>query len=85
MFLSRAGADLRTRIAQSLSALAGAIQIAAATVVNADLMLSWNYRHIVNLDKIRIFNSVNVRLGYKPIEIRSPKDLGNGGEDEEDI
>ena len=45
-----------------------------ASVHRADVLLSWNFKHVVHLDKIRKFNSVNLRLGYPPIEIRSPKE-----------
>jgi predicted nucleic acid-binding protein len=46
--------------------------VSLATVAKADLILSWNFKHIVHLDKIRMFNSVNLREGYPQIEIRSP-------------
>lgn len=49
--------------------------IALATVYKVDVLASWNFRHIVNLDRIKGYNSVNLRLGYPIIEIRSPKDL----------
>ena len=49
--------------------------IAHATVARADLMVSWNFRHIVHWDKIRLFNAVNLREGYLPIEIRSPREV----------
>jgi len=46
--------------------------VALATVARADLILSWNFKHIVHLERIRRFNAVNLREGYAPIEIRSP-------------
>ncbi len=49
--------------------------IALATINKVDVLASWNFKHIVNLDKIKGYNSVNLRLGYQMIEIRSPKDL----------
>ncbi|HRZ96977.1 MAG TPA: hypothetical protein P5084_05435 [Paludibacter sp.] len=49
--------------------------IALATVNKVDVLASWNFKHIVNLDRIKGYNSVNYRLGYPMIEIRSPKDL----------
>ena len=49
--------------------------IAMATVVRADLVVSWNFKHIVHWDKIRLFNAVNLQQGYPPIEIRSPKEV----------
>jgi predicted nucleic acid-binding protein len=49
--------------------------IAIATIYRADVLASWNFKHIVNLDRIRGYNSVNLRSGYQLLEIRSPKDL----------
>jgi predicted nucleic acid-binding protein len=54
--------------------------IAMATIYKVDVLASWNFKHIVNLDRIKGYNSVNLRLGYSMIEIRSPKDLVNYGE-----
>lgn len=55
--------------------------IALATINKVDVLASWNFKHIVNLDKIKSYNSVNLKLGYQMIEIRSPKDLINYGND----
>ena len=49
--------------------------IALATINKVDVLASWNFKHIVNLDRIKGYNSVNYKLGYSMIEIRSPKDL----------
>lgn len=54
--------------------------IALATINKVDVLVSWNFKHIVNLDRIKGYNSVNYRLGYAMIEIRSPKDLVNYGD-----
>ena len=51
--------------------------IALATINKVDVLASWNFKHIVNLDRIKGYNSVNLKLGYSMIEIRSPKDLVN--------
>lgn len=51
--------------------------IALATVNKVDVLASWNFKHIVNLDRIKGYNSVNLRFGHSMIEIRSPKDLIN--------
>ena len=59
-----------------------ALHVAAATVAGADLILSWNFRHIVNFDKIRGFNSVNISLGYRTLTILSPLEVSYGDEDE---
>ncbi len=55
--------------------------IALATINRVDVLASWNFKHIVNLDKIKGYNSVNLRLGFPMIEIRSPKDLIKYGND----
>jgi len=51
------------------------IHIAAATINNVDFLVSWNFKHIVNVMRIRGYNAVNIKNGYKTIDIRSPKDL----------
>lgn len=40
-----------------------ALHVATATVAGADLIVSWDFRHIVNYNRIRGFNAVNVGLG----------------------
>ncbi|MEP7266628.1 MAG: PIN domain protein [Saprospiraceae bacterium] len=55
--------------------------IAMATVYKVDVLASWNFKHIVNLDRIKGYNSVNLRLGYSLLEIRSPKDLVKYGDE----
>ena len=49
-----------------------AYHIALASVNRLDCLISWNFKRIVNFDKIRMFNSINIRLGYPTIDIRSP-------------
>jgi predicted nucleic acid-binding protein len=49
--------------------------IALATLNKVDVLASWNFKHIVNLERIKGYNSVNMRKGYHILEIRSPKDL----------
>ncbi len=51
------------------------LHIALATVANADVVASWNFRHIVRFDKIRLFNAVNLEAGYKPLAIHSPREI----------
>lgn len=57
--------------------------VAAATLAPADLLLSWNFKHIVNYDRIRKFNGVNVLNGYATIDIRSPLEMEHAGEDQD--
>ena len=49
--------------------------VALATIAHADLIVSWNFKHIVHFEKIRGFNAVNLREGYQTIEIHSPKEV----------
>lgn len=51
------------------------IHIALATLNKVDVLVSWNFKHIVNVYRIRGYNSINLRLGYSQIEIRSPKEI----------
>ncbi len=57
------------------ASLNDAYHIALATVNRLDVLVSWNFKHIVNYDKIKLFNSINLRQGYPLIEIRSPKEF----------
>jgi hypothetical protein len=49
--------------------------IAAATVNKVDYLVSWNFKHIVNVVRMEGYNSVNIKNGYKSLEIHSPKEL----------
>ncbi|MFW5720699.1 MAG: PIN domain protein [Candidatus Dojkabacteria bacterium] len=49
--------------------------IAIATIFKVDVLVSWNFKHIVNLDRIRLFNSVNLKNGYSILEIRTPREI----------
>lgn len=49
--------------------------IALATLNDADILVSWNFKHIVNINRIRGYNAVNVKLGHKILEIRSPREI----------
>lgn len=53
------------------------LHIALATINNADILVSWNFKHIVNVVRIVGYNAVNTSEGYKPIDIRSPRELIN--------
>jgi predicted nucleic acid-binding protein len=57
------------------SMLADAQHIATATVHRADVVVSWNFKHIVNLRRIHGFNSVNLREEYPLLEIRTPREV----------
>lgn len=51
------------------------IHIATATFNKADILVSWNFKHIVNVYRIRGYNSINLRSNYLSLEIRSPKEI----------
>ncbi len=54
---------------------ADCLHIALATIYRADFLISWNFKHIVNVQRIRGYNAINIKNGYKQLEIRSPRDL----------
>ena len=54
---------------------ADAQHIAIATIGRVDVLVSWNFKHIVNLQRIHGYNSVNLRQGYPMIEIRTPREV----------
>jgi len=60
-----------------------ALHIALATIHQVDVLSSWNFRHIVNLDRIRKYNAVNLKNGFPIIEIRAPRDIIKFEEDED--
>ena len=49
--------------------------IALATIAGVDALVSWNFKHIVRLEKIRLFNAVNVESGFGELSIRSPREV----------
>jgi predicted nucleic acid-binding protein len=51
------------------------LHIATATLNKVDYLISWNFKHIVNIFRIRGYNSINIREGYQQLDIRSPKDI----------
>lgn len=59
------------------NSLADCFHIAIATVNRADLLVSWNFKHIVNLERIRGYDGVNLINGYRPLEIRNPREAFN--------
>lgn len=58
------------------------LHIALATIADVDVLVSWNFKHIVRLDKIRLFNAVNLEQGYKPLTIYSPREVISHGAEE---
>jgi hypothetical protein len=64
---------------------ADAQHIAIATMGRVDVLVSWNFKHIVNLERIHGYNSVNLRKGYPMIEIRTPREVLSDEQDREDV
>jgi hypothetical protein len=60
------------------------LHIALATIGEVDVLVSWNFRHIVRLDKIRLFSTINIELGYKVLTIYSPREVTIHGKDQSD-
>jgi predicted nucleic acid-binding protein len=57
------------------TSIADCQHIALATINKADVLASWNFKHIVNLERIRGYNSINFREGYQMTEIRTPNEI----------
>ena len=51
------------------------LHIATATLNKVDLLVSWNFKHIVNIYRIRGYNSINLRKGHIYLNIHSPKEI----------
>jgi predicted nucleic acid-binding protein len=51
------------------------IHIATVTINNIDVLVSWNFKHIVNIQQIRGYNTINMKNGYRQLDIRSPKEV----------
>ncbi|MEK7476032.1 MAG: PIN domain protein [Candidatus Coatesbacteria bacterium] len=54
---------------------ADALHVALASAGRTDVLVSWNFKHIVNLGRIRLFQAVNIENGYGSIEIRTPREV----------
>ena len=59
------------------------LHIALATIGQVDVLVSWNFRHIVHFNKIRLFNAVNIQQGYRTIQIYSPREVTTHDENSE--
>jgi predicted nucleic acid-binding protein len=51
--------------------------VALATIHNIDILVSWNFKHLVNFNRIMKYNAINLTNGYKTIEIRTPLEVLN--------
>lgn len=57
------------------SSRADCFHIAIATTLKADILVSWNFKHIVNIERIHGYNAVNLMNGYQTLEIRTPREV----------
>ncbi|MEX8548478.1 MAG: PIN domain protein [Mucilaginibacter sp.] len=57
------------------TSISDCVHIALATLNHADILVSWNFKHIVNVNRIRGYNSVNYKNGHRLLEIRSPREI----------
>ena len=51
--------------------------LAIATIYDVSTIISWNFRHLVNINCKRKVNSINLREGYPLLEIVSPFEVVN--------
>lgn len=56
--------------------------IAMATILKVDSLVSWNFKHMVNFFRIKQYNSINLKFGYQTIDIRTPKEVIYGTDEE---
>lgn len=60
--------------------LSDAVHIALATLNRINTIASWNFKHMVNVNRIRQYNAINLKYGYHLVDIRTPKELLHGNE-----
>lgn len=54
---------------------ADALHVAVATMAECEVIVSWNFKHIVNFRRIRLYNAVNKKLGHGEIGIFTPQEM----------
>lgn len=56
------------------------LHVALASIARVDALVSWNFRHLVRPDRIRVFNDVNAQRGIGALVIASPREVTFYGE-----
>jgi predicted nucleic acid-binding protein len=56
--------------------------VAVCTVARIDYLVSWNFRHLVNVEREKGFNVVNLLQGYATLRIVNPLELIYGKQNE---
>ncbi|MDI6784894.1 MAG: hypothetical protein QME64_12490, partial [bacterium] len=54
---------------------ADALHVSYAVVTDLDILVSWNFEHLVRLNRRRMINAFGISAGYKPIEICTPEEV----------
>lgn len=54
---------------------ADCLHIASAVITDCDMLLSWNFKHILRIKTVNGVRSVSARFGYKGIDIVPPSML----------
>lgn len=62
-----------------------ALHVAMATVAGCDMIVSWNFKHIVHFEKIPLYNAVNTLQGFGMLQIYSPLEVVGYGSQDEDV
>jgi len=52
-----------------------AMHVAIASLGKVDVIVSWNFKHMVNWGRIHAYNRINRKLGYPEIDIRTPENI----------
>ena len=58
---------------------ADAFHVALATIGQCGIIVSWNCKHIVHFQKVPLYNSVSVKMGYAPLSILTPMEVAYAG------
>ena len=56
--------------------------VAACTIWRIDFLVSWNFKHLVNVQREAGFNGVNLLKGYPPIRVVNPLEIIYGNQDQ---
>lgn len=56
--------------------------VAICTVTQIEYLVSWNFRHLVNVEREKGFNAVNLLQGYRTVRIVNPLELIYGNQDQ---
>ncbi len=55
--------------------LNNALHVATAVLIRHDVLLSWNFRHLVNRRRRAEVNEVNISVGLPMVELLAPPEL----------